>query len=106
MPLDIITRYYHYIFFGFCFDVHLNDILILVILREICPELFCDKRDPHCEPATEDQRNACEEQTNNELEERNRDSEKFRKLRNITYIHYSFRCIFIWMICPNNRIFT
>ena len=104
MPLVIITRY---IFSRFCFDVHLNDILILVILREICPELFCDKRDPHCEPATEDQRNACEGQTNNELEERNRDSEKFRKLRNITYIHYSFRCILsIWMIVLKNLLFT
>lgn len=86
MPLVIIRIY----FFGFCFDVYLNEILILVILREICPELFCDKRDPDCEPATEDQRNACEEQTNNVLEERNRDSGNIRKLRNITYIYYSF----------------
>ena len=87
MPL-VIMRRYNYIFFGFCFDVYLDDVLILVILREICPELFCDKRDPFCEPATEDQRNTCEEQTNNVLEERNRDSEKIRKPLNITYIHY------------------
>ena len=77
----------------FSFDVYHNEILILVILREICPELFCDKQDPLCEPATEDQRNACEEQTKNVLEDRNRDSEKIRKPQNITYIHYCFRCM-------------